>query len=159
MKNYAIINSNYKPGKWVYDRAVSLNKKSKIIVYGAGSVGDCYYHDVIKRANVIKWVDRSCDTLKKEVPLYHPEKIRTESEYDYIVIAIVDESIQNAVATDLQKMGVADEKIVKLKGFFHTDEMNIYQSTYNHSSLHTWSDAHDEIVMDGPYVTTSMVCN
>lgn len=89
-----------------------VEKGQKIILYGAGVVGQSYRMQIekIKYCHVILWADKNYDryTLYEISPI---EKIRTV-QYDSIVIAIKNHKIRNEVVENLKAWGVEEERIV-----------------------------------------------
>ena len=95
--------------KWCppYNR-IPLN--SRIVLYGAGDVGQAYYLKFYGDPNytVVSWVDKKYE-LKKGVQA--PENIM-ETEFDMVLIAVESGSLANQIKENLVAMGVAAEKIV-----------------------------------------------
>lgn len=96
-----------------------VKEGAKIALYGAGSVGNEYYNQLLSagRYELALWLDRNADNIHN-----HSYKIRTmESLYsvqwDYIVIAIANMEIALAIWDELLGMGVAKEKIVWSIGY------------------------------------------
>ena len=92
---------------------VRLN--SKIIIYGAGKVGQAYYEQVLKGkfAEIIAWVDARYDEIETVCgcKIAAPNTIQ-ELDYDYVIIAIQDAKIKRDVHTLLREIGVLEENIV-----------------------------------------------
>ncbi len=84
---------------------------SRVVLYAAGYVGREYYEQLWDNPNftVVLWVDKNAD--KMDMKISAVEEIRT-ADYDYIVIAVEDESVAAKIRSTLHGMGVADEKIV-----------------------------------------------
>lgn len=84
---------------------------SRVVLYAAGYVGREYYEQLRDNPNftVALWVDKNAD--KMDMKINAVEEIRT-ADYDYIVIAVEDESVAAKIRSTLRGMGVADEKIV-----------------------------------------------
>ncbi len=110
---------------------------SRVVLYAAGYVGREYYEQLRDNLNftVVLWVDKNADKInsdikhdtdytisrsgdagtsfgeKQDMKISAVEEIRT-ADYDYIVIAVEDESVAAKIRSTLRGMGVADEKIV-----------------------------------------------
>lgn len=85
---------------------------SKIILYGAGMVGQTYQSQVerIRYCEIVAWVDRNYKSyLSKNV--CEIETIK-EVKYDYLVIANIDKESALSIKKDLIKMGVEENKII-----------------------------------------------
>lgn len=89
----------------------------KIILYGAGQVGQDYYLQLslYKKCNVVAWVDKT-----KEMDVFSycviskPEEI-IEYEFDYILIAVLNEGLSCGIKEDLIKSGIDERKIIWIK--------------------------------------------
>lgn len=90
---------------------VSVNKK--MILYGAGTVGQTYYHQLkkINYANEIIWIDKNFEVYK-DLGVLGVDVINQTMEYDYVVIAILDKNTVETVKIDLINRGVEESKIV-----------------------------------------------
>ena len=99
-----MISNNY---KWLFPFA-NVEKKSRIVLYGAGAVGRAYYEQVQKSkyCEVILWIDKY---VQEENIIYPIEDI-LNIEYDYVVIARVNESARIEMKNVL--MGVSEQKII-----------------------------------------------
>lgn len=91
-----------------------IKKGSKIVLYGAGRVGNDLYEQAVQSefCQVVLWVDK--DYLNKRDEIISPEKIKN-CEYDCIVIALAETEIVKEVEKYLKSLGVEEEKIVRLK--------------------------------------------
>ena len=83
-----------------------VEKNSKIILYGAGTVGKEYFAQISETsyAKIIKWIDKR---IEKGVDIEYESL-----DFDYVVIAIESEVIATEVRTFLLKKRVAANKIV-----------------------------------------------
>ncbi len=96
---------------------------SKIIIYGAGTLGQDYLKQMIITGycRVIAMADRNHGNYPGMiVPVIAPEEI-CRFEYDYIVLAIRVEIAKNEIARILREQGVADDKIVCIYERNNTD--------------------------------------
>lgn len=92
-------------------------KNSRIILYGAGAIGCSYWRCLSYEtyAEVVGWVDRNYVELQKcGLPVESLEDAMARG-FDYIVIAINDESAVNQVKDLLLANGVKEEQIVQNK--------------------------------------------
>ena len=89
-------------------KQIQLN--SRIVLYGAGDVGQAYYLKFYgdPNYNVVSWVDKKYQ-VKKGVQA--PESIM-KTEYDIVLIAVESESLADQIKDNLVVMGVDTEKIV-----------------------------------------------
>jgi len=89
-----------------------IPQDSKVIIYGAGVVGKCYYKSLVKSnyAKVVGWIDRE----EKKVCSIKTEKLETlqDRDYDYIIIALSREDVAESVKDMLINIGVDSKKIV-----------------------------------------------
>lgn len=91
-----------------------IEKNAKIVIYGAGHVGQIYYRQVTrsKYCEVVSVIDQKTgkrdglDVIVKSVP-----EINNVS-YDVIVVAILDQEVAQSVRQKLVSMGVSDHVII-----------------------------------------------
>lgn len=90
-----------------------VEKKSDVILYGAGAVGQAFYRQIkqIDYCNLLVWVDRN-HSVYEMWNVKPVEVIKLYAKYDYIVIAIASEVIVNEIIQTLVDMGVDKNKIV-----------------------------------------------
>lgn len=87
---------------------------SKVVIYGAGVVGRCYYNCLKSGsyAEVAALVDKNwsgmTDTAYEVCP---PEHI-LEISYDVVIIAVEPEALYRNIRDELKELGVEDEKII-----------------------------------------------
>lgn len=85
---------------------------SKIVLYGAGSVGKEYFYQLnkINYCDVVCWVDMKTQRYLD----YTIEKVETivNTNYEYVVIAIESRDLANMVKKNLISMGVNSDCIV-----------------------------------------------
>ncbi len=89
----------------------SVEKDSKIILYGAGKVGQSY-HEQIKKSgycDIVAWVDK--EAYKNDKNLISPNQI-AELEYSKIVIAIKSKKCAEEIICNLIDLGIDEGKIV-----------------------------------------------
>ena len=98
---------------WIFPYS-DIEKGSKIVLYGAGDVGQSYQEQIkyTEYCNIIKWVDRKFDSYEEQgMDVGAPYSI-VGCEYDYVVIAVYSASIAREINNELLEMGVAQDKIV-----------------------------------------------
>jgi len=109
---------NSERGKYYLFPFDKVPKNSRIILYGAGNVGQDYYNQV-KRLNycqIVLWVDKAYERFREEFG----EEIKSieyiqDADYEYIVVAnVVSKSIIEIV-NYLKSIGVNENKIVRLE--------------------------------------------
>ncbi len=90
----------------------------KIVLYGAGSVGQSFYRDITEYekdvVDVVLWADASYEKFLGGVldfAISSPDKIK-EVEYDYIIIAVFEPEIKDQIVCKLVDMGIDREKIL-----------------------------------------------
>lgn len=92
-----------------------IPKESDIIIYAMGVVGQCFYEQVTKLryCNVVALIDKDADHFFSSQYPVEPLSALPEYACDYIVIAILEESIAQAVREELiTDYGVPSEKII-----------------------------------------------
>jgi len=93
----------------------------KIVLYGAGSVGQSFYRDIEEyeedMVDVVLWADASPEKYKsaggaeKGFTISSPDKIK-EVEYDYIIIAVFEPEMRDQIICQLVDMGIDRKKIL-----------------------------------------------
>ena len=87
-------------------------KDKKVVLYGAGNIGKNYYAQMLKSEELpVIWVDKQ---YQKYIRYFHVEPVErlTETEFDYLIIAVLNPDVAAAIKTDLIKMGISEEKIL-----------------------------------------------
>ncbi len=84
---------------------------ARVIVYGAGGFGISLkaFMDKYTDINTVAWVDKSSNRESVRKP-----EIIQETEYDYILIAILISDIVKQVFLQLKEYGVPEEKILRI---------------------------------------------
>lgn len=92
----------------------SVPKGSRIIIYGAGDVGRDYHTQLTKTryCKIVAWVDKAYESIKGDGYVIRPPEIIKTLEYDYIIIAIRDFEVRDAVKKYLLSMKVQEDAIV-----------------------------------------------
>lgn len=87
---------------------------SRIIIYGAGNIGQDYMHQVTSCGwySLVAIVDRDYKVLGVD----NPDTIG-QMEYDYIIVGLEIENVSSQVKRYLLRLGVPDEKIIIPKAF------------------------------------------
>lgn len=90
-------------------------KGKRVILYGAGNVGKCYYRHITRDTTCVfvSWVDKNAKYLY-EKELLPVEGIECVQKYDYdiIIIAVYDERVYESVREELISEGIPEDKIV-----------------------------------------------
>lgn len=89
---------------------------SKIVIYGAGKMGKNYYQSIrsSNRLDIVAILDAKSDSLLKgwsDIPILEPQMIAA-LKYDYVLIAVEEEKIANAIANELHKYETDEKKII-----------------------------------------------
>lgn len=90
-----------------------LPDNSKVVIYAAGNVGQYYYERLQREKDpqVVLWVDRNWEAAgRKGLEVCDPAEIK-EHDFDFILIALLEETNANEVRADLMKMGIPIVKI------------------------------------------------
>lgn len=109
-------NSNEKnSGKgWIFPYE-KIPKGSRIVIYGAGTVGYSYLKQLqaTDYCSVVYVVDKNFERYnRKQFPVYPIDAIK-EFDYEYILIAISDKNIQSQVKNTLRdNYGIAENRII-----------------------------------------------
>ncbi len=86
-------------------------KDKRLIVYGAGDVGRSYRQSILKddESMLVLWVDKN--NANQHLGVSSVDEIKN-ADYDYIVIAVMDEMLAKEISNNLQVMGVPESKIL-----------------------------------------------
>lgn len=87
---------------------------SKVVIYGAGVVGRCYYNCLKSGsyAEVAALVDKNWSGMADTAyEVYPPDRI-LEIPYDVVIIAVEPEELYRNIRDELKELGVEDEKII-----------------------------------------------
>lgn len=91
-----------------------VSKGSRIVIYGAGRVGQTFYNQLLKLeyCQIVGWVDRDADIYGRE-EITSVDSLQRMA-FDYIVIAIEAKKTTDIVKKQLCDIGVKETKIVTL---------------------------------------------
>lgn len=89
-------------------------RTSRLILYGAGYVGQAYYYHIIhdNEAELVAWVDKAFykyKDLKEKV--CSPDEINN-IEFDYIILAVWDEEVALEIKKELMEKGISEDVIL-----------------------------------------------
>lgn len=84
---------------------VGLLKNKKIVIYGAGVVGESYYYQISKynQCEVVAWIDKEKESLSDMIRIEKPEYLK-EIEYDVVLLAVKKESVADEIKQELLDM-------------------------------------------------------
>lgn len=110
----------------------SFLPESKIILYGAGAIGQQYrkWIDILNICQVVKWVDKN-----NYIGVDAVESIM-EIEFDYVLIAVKGERVADEIKKELCDYGIEERKIiwkapVSFANFF------VRENIVNHKELYS----------------------
>ncbi len=99
---------------WLFPYS-QVEKDSRIIIYGAGDVGQSYMFQLRNNhfCEVICWVDRDYERYNElGLEVANPDGIQIIETYDYIVIAVSEKHVAMCINNRLLEMGAPQNKIV-----------------------------------------------
>jgi len=89
-----------------------IPKNSRIVLYGAGNVGKQFRDQVLQTnfCEIVLWLDKKAD----DILIKSPENISSLNvdNYDFVIIAIEDETIANDVKKFLENYEIPEKKII-----------------------------------------------
>lgn len=89
---------------------------SKVVLYGAGNVGISYWKCLqsCNYAREIYWVDKRYEELVQKGLLVDSPHILTQIDFDYVVIAIVDQELADEIKDEIKEIikDIGEQKIV-----------------------------------------------
>lgn len=113
LHDFKMITSNrINIGNNFYCDFVELLDGKKIVLYGAGCVGQDVFYQLNKKIEIVEWVDSNYNNITNLMRrISDPKSIKT-LVYDYVVIAVEREDIARQIINNLIGMGVNREKIL-----------------------------------------------
>lgn len=88
--------------------------RSRIVLYGAGVVGNNYYRQIIAQGklDIVLWADRSWGKYKDNyIPICPPDQILSVA-YDFIIVAVKESQMADQIKQALNNMGIPIEIIL-----------------------------------------------
>ena len=87
-----------------------LKKDSRVIIYGAGRVGQSYRLLLANKCSVVAWIDeKKGHVYNRRIDKIDVVKI---ASYDYVIIAVASEFVAEEIRQNLEELGVQPGKIV-----------------------------------------------
>lgn len=88
----------------------------KVVLYGAGKIGREYRRSLLSsQISLVLWVDRSYEKLRQSGLLVDAPSDIQNCVFDYILVAIKEEDMARMIRKELEKMGIAPEKILWMR--------------------------------------------
>lgn len=92
-----------------------VRKNSRIVLYGAGSVGQTYYNQLVRSKcyEISAWIDKNFEAYRK-TGMKNVDSIDVlgSVEYDYIVISVLSSQMAENIKKDLIARGIPERKII-----------------------------------------------
>lgn len=98
-----------------YLKNIDVIKEKKVVIYGAGSVGQGYYAQISRYAScmIVGWVDSKYQQYRFEYAQVQPVTELGKMQYNVILIAIKDENKAKQIKTELmEQRGIPGKMIV-----------------------------------------------
>ena len=92
-----------------------VEKGSKIVIYGAGIAGQNFLKQVqnTQYCQVLWMVDKKHSSIADlGVEVKSLDSLGESSDYDYVVVSILDDNVRRTVRSELLKIGVQEHKII-----------------------------------------------
>lgn len=92
----------------------ALRVEKKVIIYGMGKRGVALYNELSKRDDIeiVLLVDKNCAEKKSLKLNIHPVEKILETDFDYIVISVLNEKLKLEILDNLLKLGISRESIL-----------------------------------------------
>lgn len=109
--------------KQYYFPNINKLKGKRIIIYGAGMVGQDVFRQIkgINEIKIVCWVDKkfSGNSVRDGVSCLKPGNL-LEQEYDNVLIALEDENMAETVKNELKDLGIDEKNIIweKIQRYF-----------------------------------------
>lgn len=96
------------------DPSVFFAQKKKIILYGAGKVGTHYRKQMTECANfdLCGWVDKDYKKYQKKEFEVKPIEYIQETAYDYILVAVGNQTVYEEIKKELTGRGIPEDTII-----------------------------------------------
>lgn len=98
---FSIPNMMWIDPEWI--REIPCN--SKVVLYGAGSLGKTYYQQIVSNKNrgivITGWVDCNYMELQNYPMIIQNPELITTLEFDYIILAVIDEATAEQIRESL----------------------------------------------------------
>lgn len=87
---------------------------SRVILYGAGDIGTNYFNYMNETGlyQITAWVDAAADTHRKAGKDVKDLDVIFQIEYDFLIIAVMSESVSREICINLCQRGIPESKIV-----------------------------------------------
>lgn len=89
-------------------------KGKKIVLYGAGRVGQGYYAHICKydEIKVIAWADKNYERFHYDYREVISSDAIVDYDYDLLIIAVMKESLAETMKKELMQIGISESKII-----------------------------------------------
>lgn len=96
------------------DPSVFQKNEKNVLLYGAGNVGMDYHKKLNEcmKFRLCGWVDKNFEKYREAGLDVQPAEYIRDSEYDYILVAVMKENVFNEIKEELRGMGVIEDKII-----------------------------------------------
>jgi glycosyltransferase involved in cell wall biosynthesis len=109
-----------------------IESGKNLVLYGGGTFGQHMYKKIINRKdyNIVAWIDEKHKHYSKlNLPVSKIDKIKN-TNYDVILVALMDEDNSNVACAKLVECGVAKEKIIQLP--YYNKNKNVQNQLLKH---------------------------
>ena len=98
--------------KYVYPNPTMLCGK-KVVIYGAGTVGQGYYAQIscLSNCKVVAWIDKKHDEYNFTFRKVEEVQRLSSLEFDLLVIAVKNIMVANKIRQNLVDAGIDEDKI------------------------------------------------
>lgn len=105
------IGDNY---SFIYYPYYGRLKNCRVILYGAGKIGQAYYQHILKdqESILVAWMDRNYLKYRDMGLEVDPPYMISKLNYDYIILGIGNENIALEIKKELQEQGVLEHYIL-----------------------------------------------
>ena len=102
---------------------INMLLDKKLVLYGAGKVGQTYYTQIKKfaQSKIVLWVDNDYENYSciYGCEIKHPKEI-INTTYDYIIIGVLALNVADDIRKNLELMGISPERILWKKPIYIT---------------------------------------
>lgn len=100
--------------EYVHIKPIKRLQNKKIVIYGAGELGQVVYRIYFKLCDIVGWVDQNYKLISDAIcmKILSPDMI-SKLDYDYIIIAVKSDKVKREIRQLLLDMNIESKKIVE----------------------------------------------
>ena len=99
--------------RYEFPNISDINGK-RIVLYGAGKVGQNYYNHICKypEIKIVAWADRKYEDFHFDYRKVIDRDSIRDYDFDLLIIAVLNESVAESIKKELVQVGISEDKII-----------------------------------------------